>query len=444
MRRLTLAVLPVVALLLLAVAAVVPATTDEARAPGSVDVDQVVLACPAGDDLTVTAGQVTAGDAAEATTLPDREDVSDLADATTWRSADVDADDVLLRQDGARTGAVAYAAGEPTDGSLALGACPGVVDDAWFTGLGSTSTHDSTLVLTNLADAPAVADLTVWGPEGLVEAVDATGVVVEPFTSRRITVADLATGEDELAVRVERRRGALAVTALDELDDTVDLVPTATPPSRSLLVGPLETTGDDRTLRLVNPTDTTARVDVEALGSEGAFVPEGLEEVEVGAGRTREVELPAELGEEATTLRLGSTAAITGSVLTTGDDTTLTPATAPWTGPAVVPLDLDGPTLENLVLTAPTADTQVSIAALDASGEEVDATRTELAPGSSAQLEVEDLLDLDGAVHLVVDAGGSAVGSALFADGDARAALALTSAPVVAEGPAVRSGAPRR
>ncbi|MGJ9413455.1 DUF5719 family protein [Aeromicrobium sp. CF4.19] len=443
MRRAAVAVLPVVALLLVALAAVFPATVDEPRAAREVEVEQSRYACPAGDGRTIAATQVEPGREAEALTVPDGDPVEDLRDPARYRTAQVGAPDLLVRQDGAGTGGVGFAAGTE-GGELALAACPSVVDEAWFTGLGSTTDHSSTLVLTNLADAPAVADLTLWSPDGPVDAVDAEGVVVEPFQTRRVSVADLAAGEDDLSVHLERRRGALSAVAVDSSPDGGDLVPTAAAPASSLVIGGLPATSADRILRLVNPTGTTARVDVRVLGEDGTFVPEELSEVEVGAGRTRTVELPAALAESASSLVLDANTRITGAVQTVGQDTAVTPAAQPWTGTAVVPLELGGPALGSIVLSAPGADGRVSVAAVDEEGQELDSARVEVAGGGSVEVDADELLDAGDAVALLLRSEGDVLGSAGYAQGRGLASLPLTAAPVTAEGPAVRWGAPSR
>ncbi|WP_375002815.1 DUF5719 family protein [Aeromicrobium sp. CTD01-1L150] len=444
MRRLTLAALPVVAVLLLALVAVVPATTDQAREPRPVEVDQTSYACVAGAGHTIAATQVEPGDEAQAITLPDGDEVGDLQDASRYRAASVRAADVLVRQSGRASGAVGHTAGTQ-DGNLFLGACPGIVDEAWFTGLGSTTQHGSILVLTNLADVPAVVDLRLWGQDGEIDAVDSEGVVVEPRSTRRLRVADLAAGEEDVAVALQRRRGALSAVVDDGSPHGRSLVPAAASPSSRVQIGTLPASGAARVLRLVNPTDSTARVAVAARGTEGTFVPEGLDEVEVGAGQTSVVELPAALGETPVSLELSASARITGDVQTVGrDDAAVTPTVQPWSGPAVVPLRLGGPELDSVVLTAPSAEARVSVEAFDEQGQSVAETRVEVGEGSSVEADLGDVLQADDAAYLVLRSEGGVLGTANYSAAGGLAALPLTAAPVTAQGPAVRWGAPSR
>ena len=71
------------------------------------------------------------------------------------------------------------------------------------------------MILTNGRRAPAAVDLDLWGPDGKIDAVDAKGIVIKPFTTRRVELDDLAAGEPELALRVLRRRGAVSAVVND-------------------------------------------------------------------------------------------------------------------------------------------------------------------------------------------------------------------------------------
>ncbi len=451
MRRVLIAVLPLVAVVVLLAVALLPAPSADPRPPREVEVDQTAYACPTNAGRTIAATQVRAGEEAEASTLPGGDVMEGLEDAGAWRTAEPGGDGVLVRQRGSGSGAVGFVAGSQR-GDLSLAACPSVVDEAWFTGLGSTTRHTSELVLTNLADAPAVVDLTLYGTSGPIDAVDADGVVVEPTSTVRIPVADLAAGEDDVALRLERRRGALAALVDDVGPDGRDLVPAGAEPAASTTVGPLPASGADRRLHLVNPSDATARVEVEALGAEGAFVPEGLEDVEVAAGSTVVVDLPDSLGETPVTLRLAAGTPITGSVQTVGrGDSAVVPASPSWSGSAVVPVRLAGATLDSLVIASDGADgsgdaadgeRQVSIVARDEQGQEVGATRATVSAGSSAEVDLGEL-DLGDAVTLLVRSDVDVLGTASYARGSGLADLPLGAAPVTAEGPSVAWGAPR-
>lgn len=446
--------LPLGAGLLLVLAFVLPDGSDDDRPPGQVSVARSTYACPGGEDVSVTAGQVAAGTAATAQTLPDRTPVDALADATAWRSSDVDADGLVVDQRGQGSGAVGFfSEGAPRSdgGGLVVGSCPPTVDDSWYLGLGSGAKHLSSLVLTNVSSSPAVADLSFWGAQGRIDAVDAEGVVVEPFSVRRVDLRDLVAGEAELAVRVERRRGSLTAAALDSstavFRGTESLAPTQAPQRQQVVAG-LPDGAKGRTLLLLNPTTSTARVAVRVLGAEGGIAPEGLESVKVDAGRLTAVEVPASAGSDAAALRITSDQPVSASVRVAPStrDHAVVEAVPALDGPAVVPVDLDVDTgTPELVLTAPRRRGDVRLEAFDVqmrrlatAGVAVDAgTTTTVDLGSGEVLDPEP--DAGDVAYVVVRAEGEVMGAATYRQGNRIASLGLTAAPVTVLGPHVRT-----
>ena len=443
MTWLRVAVLPVLVVLLLGVVVALPEHEQDASAT-STPVTQTTYAC-AGAPVAST-GQVSAGDDVRATVLGEEPtDAPDAADPGAWTRSRLGGP-LVVTQDGEGSGAVGFASGAldaALGGGLVVDACPDVFDDAWFTGLGSGDGHTSRLLLTNLADTAAVVDVTVWGPEGRIDAVDASGVVVEPQTSLTLPLADLAAGEPDLAVRVERRRGAVAVAALDSVTTGgatgSELVTAVAGPARRQVLPGVPAGAAGRTLQVLNPTGSTVRVAVEAIGPEGTFVPEGLDEVRVGAGATERVQVPRSAGAGALALRLVADAPVVASVLSTaGGDRSTAEAAPRLSGPAVVPV---GPGLG-------TPDLLLTVAGDDAAGVVLEARGRDLATLAEADVDLEaglttsvdlaEVLDLEGAAFVVVRPTGSVHGAAAYRTGDGTASLALQAAPVEVLAPRVR------
>lgn len=450
-RGLALALLPVVAAGLVVVAGLGPAAPDSTEAPRPAPARETTYACTGAPDLAT--GQVDAGSSTSARALPGGADVDGATDPRSWVRSELDdalgddADALVVTQRGTGSGAVGFVSGtlaEDQGEGLVVGRCPGVVDDAWYAGLGSGQRHLSDLVLTNLADTPAVVDVSLWSADGPVDAVGGDGLVVEPGDTRTVPLADLAAGEPDLGVHVARRRGAVAVSVLDTstgASQGSELVSPAPEPARRLVVAGLPAGERGRTLHVLNPSASTARVAVEVLGSDGAFVPEGLGEVKVGAGRVVSVDVPRSAGSGRVALRLVADTPVvaTASVSPTGDDTSTTEAVGPWTGPAVVPVK-GGLGVPELVLSAPGADAdrRVVLEARDADLEVVSRAEVAVPAGTTVGVDPDDELDLDGATSLVVRSTGGVVGAAQFRDGDRRASLALTAAPTDVLAPRVR------
>lgn len=439
------AALPLVAVVLVALASLAPSDDDQGtdRAPGTVTVTRSAYACPAGSVITVAAGQVAAGTSRTASALPAMTPDEQLAGATSWRTAVVDAPGVLVEQTGSGSGAVGYFAGTAPrsgGGGLVVGPCPGVVDDAWLLGLGSGAKHFSTLILTNLADSQAAVDLTLWGPEGPIDAVDAEGIVIEPHSVSRIRLDTLAAGEPEVAVRVHRRRGSVSAVVNDTSTATfkgTEPISVAQGPSREQVVGGIVGGTSGRTLLVLNPGTATARVGVEVIGRDGTFTPTGLEQVTVKPGTLRAVTVPASAGSGELALRLTSDQPVSSTVRmapSTSDYAYAEPTTA-LTGPAVVPVDLGASgSVPQLVLTAPGAQATVEIRAFDASMAPLASSTVTVAAGTT-QVATPDAT---GAAYLVLRPAGRVVAAATYTRGSGISSLAVQDAPVAATAPQVR------
>jgi hypothetical protein len=440
---------PVAAALLLALAFVLPNGSEADRSPAPVTITRSAYACPGGSGVSVSAGQVKAGTSATATGLPGRTPVESLGDATRWRTDTVDAAAVAMDQRGRGSGAVGFfseVASKQRGGGLVVGSCPPTADDSWFLGAGSGGKHLTSLVLTNLSSAPAVADVTFWGPAGRIDAVDAGGIVVDPFTAQRVDLSDLAAGEAELAVRVERRRGSLAVSALDSATSvfrgTDALEPTA-PPRRQQVVAGIPSGSATRTLLLLNPSTSTARVRVDVIGEKGTFAPEGLDSIKVDARQLLAVTVPKSVGSDEAALRLRSDQPIAASVRVAPGtrDRAVVEASPELDGAAVVPVDLGIRTREpQLVLTAAGRKGRVTLEAYDEEMSRQATTDVTVEAGTTKSLDLGSakVLDAKDVAYVVVRAEGRVTGAATYELGVGIASLALTEAPVTVLGPQVR------
>lgn len=436
-------VFPLIAIGLVVAAAVAPIDdTATVGGPSAVAVTQSSYACPAGAVITVAAGQVSPGRTATASALPERTPVEQLGDASRWRAGVVGAPGVVVEQQGSGSGAVGYFAGTAPasgGGGLVVGSCTGIVDDAWLLGLGSGNQHFSTLILTNLAGSPAAVDLTLWGPEGKVDAVDADGIVIEPYSVSRIRLDSLAAGESELAVHVHRRRGSVSAVVNDSSTATfkgTEPVSASRPPRREQVVGGLVEGAAGRTLLVLNPGSSTARVDVQVIGADGTFTPTGLEQVTVKGGTVQAVTVPDTAGSDAQALRLTSDQPVSAAVrlAPTTTDYAYAEATAALTGPAVVPVDLGQQGVAaRLVLTAPGQEATVEVQAFDAAMAPLTSSTVTVAAGTTQIADV-----VAEAAYLVLRPTGQVVAAATYTKGDAISSLALTAAPISALAPQVR------
>jgi P pilus assembly chaperone PapD len=280
----------------------------------------------------------------------------------------------------------------------ALG-CDSPAPERWFTGVGASAEHASTLTLVNPDKGPAVADVTVWDGSGVVDVPALRGVRVPGGRSTSFDLATVVPNRDALAVRVTVTRGRLASTVVDVVDPVGrdapvrEWLPAQAAPATTSYVAGLGTSAADRVLTVANPGDSEVRVALKLASEESEFAPAGVEEVTVAPGSVREVDLsgvlrgPALQGVQA--LRLESTGPVTASLRTrTATDLALSVAGSTVTGEAAVALP-DGS--KRLVLVGADAPGVVTLRAWDADGNPVvRERRVEVDPATASRLRLPD------------------------------------------------------
>jgi hypothetical protein len=216
-----------------------------------------------------------------------------------------------------------------------------------------------------------------------------------------------------------------------------------TAPSHDQVVAGMPSGKGTRTLMLVNPSTSTARVGVQVVGPKGRFAPEGLDSVKVEAGRFTEVTVPKSAGSDGAALRLRSDQPVAASVRVAPgtNDRAAAEAVPALDGRALVPVDLGVGTDEpELVLTALGRRGRVHLEAFDeqmrslaTSDVTIDSDTTK-----SFDLGSTDVLDAEDIAYVVVRAEGSIAGAATYRRGSGIASLGLVEAPVTVLGPQVR------
>lgn len=346
-------------------------------------------------------------------------------------NADGATGDVALRQpvedtvalDGtSRTGAkgavVAQVEGELAAGILGVrygdGAatpCRAPQPEQWFTGVGAGPEHSSVLELVNPDGGPAVADVTVLGPDGPVEVPALRGVTVPGGRTLRLDLADVVPTRDELALQVLVARGRLGVEVVDQVDElgggtrSRDWLPSQAAADTSAYLLGLGGKPGGRTLVLANPGDSEARVTLKVVSRESEFAPADADEIRVAPGSTESIDLTdllqSRAARGATGLRLDSTLPVTASLRTVaggdlshavaGERISARGALAMPRGPSrLVLAGADGVGVATYVVT-------------DEDGKRIARERVELTPGQASRIK----LPRDGAVvDLIVERSG--------------------------------------
>lgn len=305
-------------------------------------------------------------------------------------------------------------------GDRVVSACQRPEPEQWFSGVGGSPEHSSVLELVNPDGGPAVADIEVHGPDGILDAPRLRGVTVAAHDSLTLDLAELLPMRDELSLRVSVSRGRLGTFLLDRIDqlgrgtNAADwLAPQDGGSTTSYLVG-LGERGGDRTLVVTNPSQNEARVQVKLVTSESEFAPAGAEELRVPPGGVSVVDVSELLGDRAARDALGvvlvSTQEVLGTLRTVaGDDLSHAVALAGVESRAFTVLPQGE---RRLVLAGAEAESTVTWTAYDAKGAEVGSESVDLSPGRATSLELPtraSLLEVrveGGAVVAVVEGSG--------------------------------------
>lgn len=284
--------------------------------------------------------------------------------------------------------------------------CASSDTDFWFVGSGAVVGQRGRVYLTNIEAAPAVVDVTLYGPDGPVEAPDGRGVAVAPGRQEVRLLDALAPGEDRFAIHVHARQGRISAAVRDQQLEGLtplgaDWVPPARPPARLVRVPGVPGGPGERHLQVVAPGTSDGIVRVRLISESGPFTPAGLDVIEVRAGSVTDIDIAEYAGGEPVTVELESDVPVTAGVLSrvggasTADLTEIAYAAAaePLTPetPGVVPEVRVGETVRStLLLTAPEGAAVVELRPLPGTGADVGTgTPTEVRLPAGAQVEVD-------------------------------------------------------
>ena len=396
---LTLLAVAIPLLTVAALALVRPADTPPSSfAPTGAPLDRTTAVCPprlpGADDLRLGTTGLGSGDVA--LRVGRAEDTETLASGVAAR-----AERQYVVVNGGGDLAVGLVATRSGAGS-ALG-CEPPAPERWYTGLGASAEHTSTLTLINPDRGPAVADVSVWDGSGPVDVPALRGVRVPGGRSTSFDLSEVAPNRDALAMRVSVSRGRLASSVVDVIDPVGrdqpvrEWLPAQSAPAATSYVVGLGTISAsapaDRALTLANPGDSEVRVALRLVSEESEFAPSGVEELTLAPGSVSEFDLGSVLrgrtAEGVQALRVDASGPVTASLRTrTAGDLALSVAGPPVAGEAA--LALPGGPKRLVVAGASTAGVLV----LRAWDEEGDAVvrerRVELDPSTAARIRMPD------------------------------------------------------
>lgn len=361
-------------------------------------------------------------------------------------------EDVIALADTARI-TTSAAVGAQAEGELAAGlvgvrygdteavTCGAPQPEQWFTAVGAGPEHSSTLELVNPDGGPAVADVTVLGPDGPLEVPALRGVTIPGGQTVRFDLVDVVPTRDELALQVLVSRGRLGVAVVDRVDELGRgarsrdwLASQAVADTSPYLLG-LGGKAGERTLVVANPGDSEVRVGLEVVGRESEFAPAGTEEIRVAPGSTETIDVTELLrggaARGALGLRLDATLPVTATLRTVaGRDLSHAVAGARIEARAALALPRGQ---SRLVLAGAVGDGEATYIVTDQDGERIARKRVELTAGVARRIT----LPRRGAVvDLIVERSG--VVASIEAAPPGLVVLPLAELPVVGRVPDVR------
>jgi hypothetical protein len=209
---------------------------------------------------------------------------------------------------------------EATMRGLSGTACAPAGTDFWFVGSGAVIGQRGRVYLTNPEPAPAVVDITLYGPDGPIDAPDGRGVSVAGGAQEIRLLDALAPDTTRFAVHVRARQGRVSAAVRDHQVEGLtplgaDWVPTARAPAGRVLVPGVPGGEGERLLQVVAPGGSDAIVRIRLLADSGAFAPAGLDLLEVRAGTVAEVDLAPHAGGETVSVEVVSDVPVTAGVL---------------------------------------------------------------------------------------------------------------------------------
>jgi hypothetical protein len=219
--------------------------------------------------------------------------------------------------------------------------CSAPDTDFWFPGVSTAKAREDYVHLTNPDDSAAVADVRLYGPQGLLKSDAGEGITVPPHSSVPVLLSTLsATRVADATVHVTTRSGRVAA-AVQAVEDKVgsDWLTASADPAGSVVLPGIPADATNVRLVLFATGDDDADLKVKLARAGGSLTPAGAETVHVKSGMTTSVDLRNVSQGEAGALVLtpsqsGRKAPVVAAVRivrgkTNSQDVAFVPATAP-------------------------------------------------------------------------------------------------------------------
>ena len=426
--------LPLLCILALALVRV-PDAPDTTAAPTRMPLTRATVVCPSGEsDVSIT----TAAEGVRGPVTVGRTE----AQVATGEVTTVEAGRDPVTVEGTDDTAPGLVAARTAPGAAATCLPPSAT--SWFTGVGSGAGHRSVLELTNPDAGTAIADVTVYGRNGVVDAPRLRGVSVPGGTSLRLDLASIVPRRDELSLQVVAARGRVGATLVDRIDPVsrgrtvTDWLPgQAEPATENLLLGIPRGEVTRRSLVVANGGPDEVRATVRIVTEESVFAPRDVPDLRIPPQSTIRLDVDGALAK-------ALTEGATGLLVTSNEpvSTTLRTYAGGDLSHAVPDPLLDGPATvllpegqKQLLLGGATAAGVVEVVARSANGKELATRRVEVAPDRGYSVGLPE-----GAVLVTATPMRAEVSGAVLTSGGGVAVVPLTQPATSGLVPSVRPG----
>ena len=273
-----------------------------------------------------------------------------------------------------------------TGRGMASTPCDSAGSDFWFVGGGAVAGRQTRVVLVNPDSFPAVVDLVIYGPDGIVDAPGGSGLVISPLQRMYVRLDALAPGVATTAIHVIARTGRVGASVDDDQmaglhSVGTEWVPRAAAPARHVYVPGVFPGSGARVLAVANPGDQDAQVSINVMTSDGTFQPADRDQITVPSASVVSMDMSSVTQGQPATLELTSDQPIVagmrqffGSKRQQNDTAYASGSQALLTSAAVSGLPVQGATRVRLALTAPKGEAKVKIALYPYLGRDVVST----------------------------------------------------------------------
>ncbi|MDZ7577918.1 MAG: DUF5719 family protein, partial [Candidatus Nanopelagicales bacterium] len=201
--------------------------------------------------------------------------------------------------------------------------CSHPSSDLWLLGGGASKGQRDVLVLTNPTDTDAVADVRVYGPEGLVDTTGTRGLAVGPGQAFELQLDAVAPDVPVLALHVTTKVGLVTAAVLDNRMDGliprgVEIIPATAGPRKRIVIPGVPSGTGVRELLLFAP-DKPGTVKVRAFTSGGVVGMPAMPGTRVGADSVVRVGLTGILAGRAAAVEVTSNVPVLAAVSASSD-----------------------------------------------------------------------------------------------------------------------------